>query len=618
MNIILPPNGKYTQPNDSDKKGSIWSSFNLDLRTSEGNVLVSPRTIVTTDDITDLGVPVAFCTFTNVNSSVQYAWAVAGKYLFKMNVAAGYQTAFAKETASGAPSLGTNTECSSDVSDMVNYGKDYLIVSTRTRMDFFTASSGVWLNVQYNSNPVTLGDGPVHMMCVYGGRVYVTDWNSASESRTWVRSVSGTDLNSASGTNTLTTSGSWFLDLSNKSYPITSISTIRSMSDGIWVFTINQSENGCWAFKWDGVQATDPNQAYLIPDASGILACVIKDDTPWVIDNNGRLLVFNGGTFRTTEQLGYAKGRLPIKKSKFLKNSLNSVNDRWIHPNGIGIVDGRINILINNEYEDNGGTIEENIASGIWEYDTSIGWYHKMSLSLYTASITDHGQNRVSQVGALYANKTETTDSSANGTMLIGAQLYSDATTTKEVILTDDSNDTLQKYGYLVSPKIYSKNVTDTWNNFYVRHKALLDSGDKIAVKYRTADIAPIEGTITWTGTSTFTTTTNVSGCLGYEVEVLQGKGSGKCAHITGLSNAGGTYTVTVDETFTGATSGTAKARFQSWKTLGSDTDQQVSFSQFSINDPGTWVQIKVCLQFTGKNQIDDMILSSSPSQNIQ
>lgn len=612
--MIIPLNSQYTQPNQSDKTGSIWSSFNLDLKTRKGDLLLSPRTIITTDDITDLGVPIAFLTFTNINSGIQYAWTIAGQYVFKMNLANGYQTAFAKETTSGAPVPGTNTECSSDVSDIVNFGRAYMIISTRNRMDFFTASTGAWVNVQYDTGgtptAVTLGDGPVHMMCVYGARVYVTDWNSSSETRTWVRSVAGSGLASASASSTLTSSGSYFLDLSNKGYPVTSISTIRSVSDGIWVFTINQSENGCYAFKWDGVQATDPNSAYIVPDASGILACAIKDDTPWVIDNNARLLVFNGGSFKRTEDIGLAPGRLPVNKNKFLKNSLSSVNDRWIHPNGISVVDGRINILINNEYDDNGTTIEENIASGVWEYDPVIGWYHKMSLSLYTASVTDYGQNRVSRVGAIYANKTSTTNASANGTMLLGAQLYSDSSATKEIIAIDDSNDTIQKYGYLVTPKIFSNKISDMWLMFTARHRKLLDSSDKIVAKYRTSESTSVEATITWTSTTTFTTTTDVSSYTGYEVEVLQGKGSGKCAHITSVTGSG-TYTVTVDEVFTGATSGTAKARFQDWTKSNSFSEQTETFSEYPINTPGTWIQIKLCLQFTGKDQINDMILGN-------
>ncbi|MFK5284045.1 hypothetical protein ACI3PL_31150, partial [Lacticaseibacillus paracasei] len=54
----------------------------------------------------------------------------------------------------------------------------------------------------------------------------------------------------------------------------------------------------------------------------------------------------------------------------------------------------------------------------------------------------------------------------------------------------------------------------------------------------------------------------------GAEVEITQGLGSVKCAHIINTSLAGGTWTVTVDETFTSAT-GTSKARFAFWNKMG-------------------------------------------------
>lgn len=596
--MIKIPNQNWVSSGSSDSLGSLWSSWNLDLTSKPNKTLVSPRTIITTNDITDLGVPVAFQTFTDVNAGIQYSWAIAGQYLFNMNIASGYQTAFAKVTTSGAPTAGTNTETSSDMSDMINVGKLYLVVSTRTRMDFLTASTGAWVNVQYDTGgtptAVTLTDATVHMLEVLNNRVYVTDAN------TKVRSVSASDMYSASGSSTLTSSGSYFLDLATSTDPITSISFIKRHSAGIWIGTINQSEDGAYIYDYDG---DITYRRYIIPDASGILAGVVKHDTLWVIDNNARLMYFNGGSF-----IEAPNGKLPVKDTKFLKNSLSSLNDRWIHPNGIQIVGGKIRILIDNENEDNSATTEENIASGVWEYDEQIGWYHVLSLSLYTASVTDWGQNQVSRVGALYSYKTENTDASSNGTMLIGAQIFSNATSTKEVIAIDDSNDTLQKYGYLVTTKIYSSSVQDAWNKIYARVKKLPSSTDKIVVKYRTDEIGPILYTGTWASTTSFTVTGDLRAYVGYEVEVLRGVGGGKCSHITEVVFAAGTSTVTVDETYTGAT-GTFKMRLQKWTKAGSFTAQDVTLADFGVDQISTWIQFKVCLQLTGVGELDDLIL---------
>lgn len=593
--IKLPINGKWFQHNISDVLGQLWSSLNLNLFQNEGHTRVSPRTIITTDDITDLGIPVAFAVFTDTNGGVQYAWAVAGGYVFRMNLGSGFQTAFAKDSSTGTP----NNVCSSDVSDMVSFGdNDYLFVTTTTDIYRFDPATGQWTD--YTASP--LSSVFVHLLCVFGSRIYVTDDNKSIFSFT-------------TAFNDLATSSTYTLDVSLGGDTLTLISTMRPASRGIWVGTINQSESGCRVYFWDGASADDPNESFFIKDASGVLAMVIKDDTPWLMDNNGWLRYFNGGTF-----VKAPSGKLPVKNSKFLKNSLSAVNDRWIHPNGMELVDGRINILVNNEHEDNGATIDENFPSGVWEYSEETGWIHKMSLSLYTSSVADHGQNRISRVGALYANKTENTNASSNGTMLLGAQLYSDASATKEVIAIDDSNDTVQKYGYFVTSKIYSSQIRDTWQKVYLIVKKLLDSSDKIVVKCRNEEDPPVEATITWTSTTTCTTTTNVSAYIGYEMEVLQGKGGGKCSRITNVTESGGTYTITLAETFTGASSGTAKARFQYWKESAQFNSQTDDVAEFPLSDMGAspWIQIKVCMQFTGEDEVDSLVLSSSVNQKAE
>lgn len=593
--MIIPRDKIWTQNNKSDIFGTLWSSFNLDLTSNRGKVLVSPRTIITTDDITDLGVAVAFRTWTDDNAGQQFFWAVAGSYVFRVATTDGYNKALAKDISSGFP-----TTCDSDYSDMENWGKTYLFVSVTNDVLRLDTSTSTWTS--FTGTPLTAGT--THMMCRYGNLMYVTDNNLT------VRSWTPSDPSTAPAS-----SGSGFLNLANQGFPINIITTIRSVSDGIWVFTLNQSNDGCMAFKWDGSKANDPNTAYVIPDASGLLAAVIKDDTPWVIDNNGELRVFNGGTFVRTKEVGLAEGQLPISNVKLLKNSLSGGNNRWIHPNGIAIVDGKIRILVNNEYNDNGQTIDARFNSGVWEYDPQAGWYHVQSLANYAGAIVDYGQIRVSRVGALYAAKDDSATATANGTMLIGAQIYSDATTTKEAIFTDDANDTLQKFGYLITQEIFTENIDDVWQEIAVRFRKLQSANNKIWIKYRTNKDDPTEATITWVDTNTCTTTTDVRGYVGYEMEVIQGDGSGKSAQITSVST-GPTFTVELNETFTGATTNTAKARFTQWIEAGSATAQDIQHLRLSIDEPAaTKIQLKVCMQFQGEDELHDIFLNSAANQ---
>lgn len=603
--IQIPRNRQFVSSGISDVFGSLWSSFNLNLIDNPGHIRVTPRMMINTNNITDLDVAVGFENFPDSLAGNTYYWTVAGKYIWRALVSNGYVTAFAKDGAAGTPNGSTTAlSMNSAVSDIVAYGKAFMVASGNNNLYCYTATTGQWINPTGAPN---LTGGVQHPLCVYGARFYVVDANTAGYG-VLVRSMD-TSFGAP------TSSGSNFLNLDNKSYPVTQITCMRPISNGIWIFTINQAENGNFAFKWDGATANDPNQAFIIPDCSGILSAVIKDDRPWCIDNNGRLLYFNGGTF-----VPAPRGRLPVKNPKQLKNSLSSTNNRWIHSNGMVVVDGKIRILINNENSDNGATIEENLASGIWEYDPNIGWYHINSLNLYTSSITDFGQNRVSQVGALYFAKSASTAATANGTILAGAQVFTDASATASNIYYNDTNDTIQKYGYFVTTKLYSQNVIDQWQQVIPRFKKFLTATDKLVIKARSDDPVPTEATITWVSTTQFTTTTDVSAynptTVQYqpEVEILQGTGGGRCAHITAMSVNAGTYTVTLDETITGAT-GTAKARFQNWKKIGSYSARTDKFKRFPVTISDTWIQLKVCLLFTGKNELDDVLLVSQPQQ---
>jgi hypothetical protein len=216
----------------------------------------------------------------------------------------------------------------------------------------------------------------------------------------------------------------------------------------------------------------------------------------------------------------------------------------------------------------------------------------------------------------LYANKTENAAASDNGTMLIGAQVRTDSTspTLAEVIAIDDSNDTIQKFGYFVTQWISSRNILDRWQYFTAYFDKLLQSTDKLWVKYRIEEVDPTEATITWVNTTSFTTPTNVSAYEGYEVEVIEGVGSGKCSKISTVTGSG-PYTVTLAETFTGATTTVSKARFQYWKEIHGTSDQTIQFIRLPVMEATRSIQFKVCMQFQGEDQFNGFSLSNAPHQ---
>ena len=111
----------------------------------------------------------------------------------------------------------------------------------------------------------------------------------------------------------------------------------------------------------------------------------------------------------------------------------------------------------------------------------------------------------------------------------------------------------------------------------------------------------------------------------GGEVEITQAVGSGKCSHITNAVNNAGTWTVTVDETYTGAT-GTAKARFMKWNKLKtienaeSINNQVQQFTEFPIpeyDQNDTFIQFKICFLFKGKNELQGLNIISQTNQPL-
>lgn len=579
--ITLPGNKLWTQENRGDNSGTLWSSFNLDLTRELGKTKVSPRMVITTNNITDLGTAVNFKIF---NSKI---WTVAGSYVFKTaNVRT--ETAFAKDAIASTP-----TVCSSDTSDIEVYNSK-LFVATDATLVYTDGAS--WSTATNGTTSASV----FHKLIAFRkqNRMYLTDAIT-------IYSLTGT---------TLTKSGNFTYTL-NLSQAGLVFTTILQTDDFLWLLTTSSIGDLGYVIVWDGI--TQDVASKIVPlDSRGAVAGIVKDGTPYIMTVDAKLQYYNGNAF-----VDAPNGRLPASLTKYLKNPFTSVSTRWIHPNGITLVDGRINILVNNENFDNGTTINENFPSGIWEYDPTIGWYHKSSLSLYdlgVGTVTDYGQNRLSRVGALCNLKPDNNSSDTTiGTLLAGGVYLSDATTTANGIWTNDATDVIQKAGYLVTTKLFSPRIRDNFGRFFLRHKKLLNATDRIVIKYIKTDIAPVEGTITWLTTSSFNTALNLSGfVVGDEIEVTQGVGSGFTSHITFIQATDSGYMVSVDETY--PTAITSKARFQQWKKIFSGTyTNLVDLLHFGNIDSSNWIKVKIWMLFTGNNEIYDMTVENKPQINI-
>lgn len=169
----------------------------------------------------------------------------------------------------------------------------------------------------------------------------------------------------------------------------------------------------------------------------------------------------------------------------------------------------------------------------------------------------------------------------------------------------------VESRGYWVSPKVFSSNVTDIVNQVNIKY-APLNELDKIIVKYRriddnrnTIDLSiSTNWQITWTSSSTFTTTYSAfaTASVENEIEVLSGAAGGLLAHITAISEASGTYTVTIDESFGDYVTGDiSQAVFRNWIKIMTITDSNTEgFKSAQIGGTGTFIQIKIELRGIG------------------
>jgi hypothetical protein len=549
----------------------------------------------TDTDITD--VPVGF-RFSPTGTGLIFT--VAGAFVHANPGAP--QSAFTKfTTAASYP-----TTCSSAVSDIETmWGALY--VTTNSNSVYYY--DGAW----HNFTAGGAASGTTHQLTSYAGRLYMVHTNN--------------QIISWGSNNTPATMGNDYTlnNGSNSAFdPTQYITFVRGATNRIWIgvgSVSNLSKGKGYVYEWDGVSQSTTR--YYRLGATSPLACVLMDDIPYVMDSNGRLLKYNSNSFQEI-------ARLPLN-DKYLTNPLsNAFNNKFIHPNGMSVINGKINMLISNQVNDNTGTILEHCPSGIWEYDETIGLYHKYSLS-YTPShsntITDYGQNRLSAVGGLSDMKIDSTLVDTNGQFLAGATIFKDGSNTVSQVWTNDTlpysttatyHSTLRA-GYFITTKLESQGLTETWKAIALKYKNMINAADKIVVKYRTSATVPLEVPITWVNTTSFTTTSDISYyAIGDEVEITQGTGGGMCSHIVSMPLVAGTYTVTMDEVHTGVTTGTAKARFQEWIKSGIATNQVKQYQQLNLPMSATtpWIQIKVFMLMDEGDEFEELAVMNSVSQD--
>jgi len=581
---------QFAQPNTGDTGGNLWSTFGIDLTSNKGRIKTM-RTLDAVDslnvDFTTLKTPSAFAFFNpgGVYSSAKVFIAYGGRPWYGSAV---------PNTGWTNTVIGSNEPTATTTDVDMKVFNDKLYATTSDSKLKRMATGGSWTDI------TTISTG-IHILEVYANRLYWTQDNNL------IKSLDTSEV-VATTSNTLLLSG-------RNGH----ISWMKGGSNRLWIgWTSNDGSRGS-VFEWDGVSENLYSKEYKI-ESQGSCTCVIKNDIPYVLDLEGRLLAFNGSNFQEV-------ARLPITNEEYpLLNTVNNSSQKLAHFNGSLLVNDQLLFLINPVMSTSTRYLE-NCQPGIWEYAENVGLYHKypVSTSLISESpVFDYGQEELLAVGAIFDGSISETgvqfSSTRQGSVLFGARSYRTTSNSPHLIGISNNLDDKAKSSYIVTQWLESTQVEDVFKAIVIKYNKLLNQTDKLKVKYRTSKRDGVIIDNTWTSTTTFTTTASAMGDyeVGDEVETSLGAGSGKCVNITAISFNAGTYTVTVDEAVVGAT-GNLYVKLQKWKKL-SEIQNTKQFANLPLPqyNKDTKIQFKIIMEFTGKNEVEEIIVVNGTEQNAK
>lgn len=581
---------KFSQPNYGDTQGNLWGTFNVDLTKNTGRVRTTRTEIITdSSDDSDIKLPTAFEFFGVVSESDPVFVAYAGKIFI-----GGTDTLvpFVQDTLTNSPSDTSNQ------GDLKLFNKK-LYATQSTKLKRLNSGDTAWVDI------ATLTSG-VHQLCQYSRRLYFVDLDNV------VKSIDTAE--------TVVTSGDYTLDLSSYGGHI---SWIIPGSNRIWIgLTKNNGTRGL-IFEWDGVSENAPNKWYEI-EAQGSAGCALINDAPYVIDIEGRLLAFNGGSFQEV-------ARLPIIQYDALNYAYAGTQSTKIcHFNGIKYINDAI--LINIDSANTGSFSFENFPSGIYEYTKENGLTHKFSHTntKFGETTKDYGQIRSYGAGAIFDSTARSTNTISYYSSVIFGSSVSDGTVGGSIntISTDMIIETINdephfRQGHIVTPFLESTKIKDVWNKIFIKYRKFLDNSATIMVKYRTRkDVPIIIQNITWSSQTTLTGSGSGFSDItaGMEIEVLNGNGAGDVAHVlSSVDDGAGNFTITLDKPIIGVSaSNISDVRFQTWNKLPVITADNNQYKELSIPqyNKDTELQVKVVMNWDKlQNELREVIIINETEQ---
>jgi len=569
MSVKIPQNKQWSQLNKGDLLGTLYATRNIDLETP-GILKLAQRTRYVgraTSGFLDCMAIV----YGNFNSTVYQYWLInsSGKaYTLNSDL-----TGFAEDTLANTPTTHSGSDGTS--------WNGALYVTKTARVAKLTG--GTWTTDWSSADFTNTASGTLHPI-----EPNVTNVNLLVGDVNLVKAVASDGTITTALTLPVGYNVVWIRRGTNVNY--------------IGLDAKQQFGTGAVAI-WDGLATTlEANSLISIKARTPLSGVVDEQGILHVIQSDGRLMRFNGNGFIDEAELPPYRDYL----SRFNWGGSLSVYGR-VSPRGMAIIRGKIHIQIDAYASSSGSVIAPNFHSGVWVYDDdNKAFYHKGSLS-YSNTITDFGASMgVASCGAIspcYEGRIFDSEPApaVGGKYITTSRLYgaTSATTYRTVC----SAATGENRGQFTTCRIESPVVTNTNISLWCKFQGLITATDKIVFKYRTLYRDPIQiktDEITWTSTTTFTTinTAMANVVVGDEITVLYGNGAGSTAHITDISYANPTYTVTLDEAITGVSANdTTWLLVDNWKRIPTEITylDTKGFKQLSIpkQESTTWIQIK-------------------------
>jgi len=464
---VIPENKQWMQRNDGDSLGNIFASWNIDLNTNKGSLLVS-NPLKTVYDSGDNGsFPLDLVgQFAEYGSKIfaisSYVYDVSTSSSTDITSTANWD----REGTPGSPDPGAT------VTDAVVFD-GLLLVQDSTTIRSYNGSTWVdWWRTTLGQSALTAGE--TFILKVLGNFVYITDGGNK------VHSVDVDGNVAIAGTDSGT------LDFSATPHIFKCATTT---STRIFYGTEDTAGENAYIVEWDGAENSLTANRIHNMGCKRVLNMVTWNDTPIAILSDGRIVYFNGSAF-----VDWPNAQLPISK--------NGYQDDIIHKNGSAIIDGLPHFLINPTVDIDDDTLAEDTSNnwyypaGIYCLDPERGLYLRYALSNDASS-----HYTASRVGALFARNHKNTK------LLAGYEVRTDNSTTLPMIACEDRTSSFATQAWLIPTPFES--VQEVIKQVTVVHKKL-GTGDEINFYYTrdNPESVRIEGT--WLTSDTINTTDSI------------------------------------------------------------------------------------------------------------